>query len=143
MRGSIKKRNGSYCIVYDAGKNEDGKRKQKWKSGFKTKKEAERVLRALIEEEDNSFVKTQERCKLSVYLHEWLNSYCESRLARNTINGYRVNIEKHIIPNIGDTSLCELQPEQIQKLYAQLKNDGLSGTSICSPCTAQSSQHSG
>lgn len=130
MRGSIKKRNGGYCIVYDAGKYPDGKRRQKWKSGFKTKKEAEKALRTLIEEEESSFIKTQEHCTLGVYLTEWLNSYCEGRLARNTINGYRVNVEKHIIPHIGQTPLCDLQPEQIEKLYAQLQSGGLAGTSV-------------
>lgn len=130
MRGSIKKRNGTYCIVYDAGKYADGRRRQKWKSGFKTKKEAEKALRALIEEEENSFVKKQEHCSLGVYLQEWLNSYCEGRLARNTINGYRVNIENHIIPHIGSIPLCDLQPEQIQAMYTQLQSKGLSGTTV-------------
>ncbi|MDF3005515.1 MAG: integrase family protein [Oscillospiraceae bacterium] len=130
MRGSIKKRNGAYCVVYDAGKYADGKRRQKWKSGFKTKKDAEKALRTLIEEEENSFVKKQEHCTLGVYLNEWLISYCEGRLARNTINGYRVNIEKHIIPHIGQIPLCDLQPEQIERLYVQLQSEGLAGTSV-------------
>lgn len=48
MRGHIRKRGSTYSIVVDIGRDENGKRKQKWYSGFKTKKEAEKALADII-----------------------------------------------------------------------------------------------
>ncbi|MCM2534960.1 Arm DNA-binding domain-containing protein [Neobacillus pocheonensis] len=45
MRGSIKKDGNSWNVVFDLGKDPvTGKRKQKRKRGFKTKKEAEKYI---------------------------------------------------------------------------------------------------
>lgn len=39
MKGHIRKRGNKYCIVIDIGPDpETGKRRQKWFSGYKTKK---------------------------------------------------------------------------------------------------------
>lgn len=130
MRGSVIKRGKTFSIVYDIGKDTSGKRVQKWESGFSTKKEAEKVLRSRIEEIENSLERKVEKCSLGVYLNEWLNSYCYNRLARNTLNGYKVNIKKHIIPVLGDIPLYKLHPRDIQKLYSDMEEKGYSGTTI-------------
>ena len=67
---------------------------------------------------------------LGEYLEKWLSFYCSSRLAPNTIRGYRVNIYNHIIPHIGDVKLCNLSPDMIDDLYYQLRCEGLSPTTI-------------
>lgn len=71
-----------------------------------------------------------ENSSVSEYLRYWLNSYCEKRLARNTIVGYKNNIERHIIPHIGDKLLFDLQPMDIEKMYSDLELEGLCGTSV-------------
>ena len=40
MKGSVKKRGKSWCYVVDLPRKADGKRNQKLKSGFRTRKEA-------------------------------------------------------------------------------------------------------
>lgn len=67
---------------------------------------------------------------LADYLEYWLKSYCEKRLARNTVNGYRTNINKHITPYIGQILLFELQPSDVEVLYDHLLDTGLSGTTV-------------
>lgn len=67
---------------------------------------------------------------MSEYLAQWLVDYCVPRLARNTVNGYRINIDKHIVPYIGGVSLQALEPHHIQSLYSKLHTVGLSNTSI-------------
>lgn len=49
MRGHIVKRGSTWSFVVDIGRDENGKRKQKWFSGFKTKKEAEKALASIID----------------------------------------------------------------------------------------------
>ena len=64
----------------------------KWLS---CKKEAQRVLRTRIDMVENSFSNNLSRSTVAGYLNYWLKVYCEPKLAPNTINGNRTNIEKH------------------------------------------------
>lgn len=130
MRGSVVKRGKTFSIVYDLGKDTNGKRLQKWESGFATKRLAEKTLRMRIDDIENSYANKLERSTVEVFLRQWLKDYCEVRLAQNTINGYMVNIENHIIPCIGNIQLHKLEPIQVQTMYAKLRKDGLSETSI-------------
>ena len=130
MRGTVIQRGKGWSICYYIGKDEHGKWLQKWESGFPTKKEAQRVLRTRIDMIENSFSNNLSRSTVAGYLNYWLKVYCEPRLAPNTINGYRTNIEKHIIPYIGIIPLLKLQPKDIQTLYLTLQGKGLSSTSI-------------
>lgn len=67
---------------------------------------------------------------VSEYLNQWLIDYCETRLAENTVRGYRVNVQKHIIPYIGNIDLKGLQPSDVQKMYTSLLATGLSTTTV-------------
>lgn len=58
-------------------------------------KKAQRVLRTRIDMVENSFSNNLSRSTVAGYLNYWLKVYCEPKLAPNTINGYRTNIEKH------------------------------------------------
>lgn len=130
MRGTVTKKRNKWYIVYYIGKDENGKWKQKWEGSFTSKKEAEKVLRARINELEEGFAVKADNSKTAIYLKHWLNTYCVPRLAINTVKGYKVNIEKHIIPYIGEIKLNNLQPRDIQSMYEKLSASGLSSTSI-------------
>lgn len=130
MRGTVTKKRDRWYIVYYIGKDASGKWKQKWEGSWDTKREAERVLRSRIDELENTFERKADKSTIAVFMRHWLVTCCEPKLAVNTVNGYRVNIEKHIIPYIGSISLNKLTPAHIQKLYSDLLASGLSGTSV-------------
>lgn len=130
MRGTVTKKRDRWYIVYYIGKDENGKWKQKWEGSWDTKREAERVLRSRIDEVESTFERKADKSTIAVFMRHWLAACCEPKLAVNTVNGYRVNIEKHIIPYIGSFSLNKLTPAHIQKLYSDLLASGLSGTSV-------------
>jgi len=130
MRGTVIRRGNKWSICYYVGKDENGKWKQKWESGFPTKREAERTLRTRIEAVETSYNGKLSCATVGGFLTYWLESYCQQNLATNTIRGYRTNIEKHIIPNIGKIPLIQLRPKDLQDLYTKLISEGLSGTSI-------------
>lgn len=71
-----------------------------------------------------------DRYTVAIYLRYWLETYCKQNLAANTLRGYQVNVENHIIPEIGGIWLNELTPQKIQLLYTALVEKGLSGTTI-------------
>lgn len=128
MKGTIKKRGSTYTIIIDIGKGSDGKRKQKWYGGYKRKKDAEKDLVKLLHQlETNSYI-NPDKITLGEYLNQWMADYVETNLAPKTIEGYRVNIERHIIPSIGGIVLQKLQPIHIQQFYkSKLQNGRLDG----------------
>ena len=42
-RGHIRQRGTNWAVIIDHGRDENGKRKQKWHSGYRTRGEAERA----------------------------------------------------------------------------------------------------
>ncbi|WHH57285.1 tyrosine-type recombinase/integrase [Petroclostridium sp. X23] len=127
MRGCITKKGSNYSIVVDIGRV-DGKRKQKWFNGYRTKREAQNALTKILSQlQDNTFVDT-DKITVKEYLLQWLENYVDTNLSPTTAYGYRVNVEKHIIPNLGNIQLQKLQPLHIQQLYNEkLKNGRVDG----------------
>ena len=81
MKGTVtKKGNRWYPRVY-IGKDENGKWKQKWGKGYETKKEAEKQLRVLLDEVENTYDRKADKSTVAVFMRHWLVSYCEPRLA--------------------------------------------------------------
>jgi len=130
MRGTVTQKKGRWYICYYVGKDQNGKWKQKWEGSWKTKSEAEKVLRARVHDIENSYDRKADESTMEVFLRQWMKAYCEPRLARNTINAYRINVEKHMVPYIGQIKLNRLSPRDIQGLYETLLASGLSGNSV-------------
>jgi len=130
VKGTVYKRGKTWTIVYYLGRDESGRWKQKSEGGFITKKEAERVLRLRIEAVETSYNSNLSCTTVAGFLNYWLENYCKQNLAPNTIRGYRTNVEKHIIPYIGEIQLIKLSPKNIQDLYSKLLESGLSSTSV-------------
>ncbi len=61
---------------------------------------------------------------------DWLNSRMRNGLSRNTVGGYRNIILNHIVPRFENIPLSELTPECFRTFYAELRNGGLSDTSV-------------
>ena len=127
MRGTVIKRGNKWQAMWYTHRTIDGKRERKTKSGFHTKKEAERFLRQQIEDVESTIYTKTTRCTVGAYLLNWLEEYSRN-LEQNTINGYRNNIENHIIPVIGLIFLDKLTPSDIDKVFEKMNNQGLSGT---------------
>ncbi|AQS57027.1 Arm DNA-binding domain-containing protein [Novibacillus thermophilus] len=89
MRGHIRKRGNKWCFVLDVGIDEEtGKRKQKWFSGYRTSKEAERAMIATIKEiNEGTFIEPSKE-KLGDYMIKWLNERKDS-LRETTYTNYR------------------------------------------------------
>ena len=127
MRGSIVKKGKKYCIVIYMGRDKNGKKKQKWYSGFNTKKEAERELMKLLNDIENNNYMDITKMKVRDYLLEWHNTYVAANLKETTIEGYKMHIERYINSRIGDIELQKLKPFHIQSMYTDLLNNGRFG----------------
>ncbi len=127
MRGCVSKRNsGTYTIVIEIGRNAEGKRRQRSKGGFRTKREAQEALNALLAEmQAGTYVKPRE-VRLAEYLREWLEGAAPN-LSGKTTERYRIALESHVIPALGHILLPELRPVHIQRVYAEWLKPGADG----------------
>ncbi|MCY6485341.1 site-specific integrase [Clostridium aestuarii] len=129
MRGHVRKRGKTYSFVVDIGRDENNKRKQKWYSGYKTKKEAEKALNDTLNKIEKGEYFISENISLKNYLRKWLEDYVELTLSTKTIKSYKEMIDWYIIPNIGNIPLNKLKPLNIQNFYKKCINEfNLSGT---------------
>ncbi len=115
--GRVMKRNGKWAYVislpFDPVK---GKYPQKWRSGFKTKKEAQEALQQdLLNHDDSPNALTVNR-----YLEVWMEETINGKRSPNTERNYRNGINNHISKAIGDLPLNQLAPKHIESLYASL-----------------------
>jgi integrase len=103
MRGSIKKRGSTYTYVVDIGPDPlTGKRRQRTKGGFRTRKECLQARNAVIAAaRAGTFVEPAKRTLESFLVEEWLPAVKPPRVRESTWLSYQLNIQNHIVPNLG------------------------------------------
>ncbi len=117
--GSIHKR--SYG-AYRAQIYLDGKRVGKT---FKTKAEAQDWLSQMKYHLGRGYDLEGSQMTLREYLQQWLKTKSAS-VRESTLYQYRLQIQNHIIPTLGDVPLQELRLARIENFYADLLASGLS-----------------
>ena len=130
MKGSIKKNNrtGKWDLVVDVGKDKlTGKRKQKKKRGYISKKEAEKALTAILNEVNEGVFIEPSKQAYKDYLHAWLMGK-KHDLSVQTSTAYKSYLKIHILPYLGDIPLATLTPLHIQGFVGELRKKGLSET---------------
>jgi len=132
MRGHITKRGkNSYTIVLSLGNDPaTGKRKQHWESVKGTKKDAEKRLSELLTQLDTGAFVKPGRVTVVEYLQQWLTNYAKLNCSPKTIESYRQLINSHLIPELGNIKLVELEARHLQTMYAKKKNMGLSARTV-------------
>jgi integrase len=125
MRGSIRKRGSSYTWYMDVPDPATGKRRQRSKGGFRTKKECQAALtEALAAVRRGTFVEPSKRTVGSYLTGEWLPAMQPPRLRPSTWLSYQRNLERHVIPALGDIELQRLTPAQLTAFYRRLLTSG-------------------
>lgn len=121
-----KSKKANWGFVVDVGINDRGKRERVWRSGYATQREAEDALAFfladLVAGRDPNAPKPKRRGPkalrgrqpLADYLRDWLAN--RSVQDTTTVN-YRWLIENHIIPEVGDVLLGNLDQENIRSPY--------------------------
>ncbi len=103
MRGHIRKRGNNWAVVVDHDRDQDGKRRQKWHSGFRTKRDAEGALNEILNRIGSGTYVDPGRQTMAEYLREWLVAI-EPTIRPGTWISYQTHIERHAIPDLGDGS---------------------------------------
>ena len=128
-KGNPFQRGKTWTFIYYVT-NLDGTRIQKWKGGYKTKKEAEEDLKIYQAKAALQQTIPVSALNLRDYLKQWFEVH-KQMLAPSTVNGYAVNINNHIIPELGDEKLKDIKPSRLESFYSMLmKEKGLSAKTV-------------
>lgn len=126
MKGHVRRRGKGWAYVVDATPGPDGKRRQQWKSGFPTRKEAERALAEAVKAiNDGAYVQPSRETIGAFLENEWLPAVA-ARLRPSTLASYRTIVRVQIVPRIGGTPLQALTPATLNRLYGELQRSGRS-----------------
>lgn len=124
MRGSVIKRGKSWTVVIElAADPETGKRRQRWHSGYRTRKEAERARVNLLGKLDTGTYVEKSRQPLSEFIEEWFPTI-EDKVRPATLYSYERNLHLHVIPYIGSMPMQSIDGGTLDGLYAELRKSG-------------------
>ena len=128
-RGSIRQRSrvrkDSWTVqVYMGTDSETGKKRYHSESVKGTKVRAQRRLTELLRQMDTGTFVEPSNLTVGEYLRQWLREYAETHVRQRTLEGYRGNIDRYIIPRLGSIPLEKLSPRHIQEMEAVLLRDG-------------------
>lgn len=110
-----------YVVVIDLGRDVDtNKRRQKWHSGYRTKRDAEHALTELLGRLDTGSYVAPTRQTFKDYLEkDWLPGI-KPTLRESTFNSYSKNVRLHVIPHLGGLPLAKVDGPRLNQLYAAL-----------------------
>ncbi len=128
MNGHLEKRyKSSWTIIIEYGvEQKDGtlSRKRITKSVKGPKKDAQQEMaRMMVELEKGTYIEP-EALTVKKYLEHWLETYGAPNLAPSTLVSYKLIINKHLVPALGQILIQKLQPMQIQSYYSKALESG-------------------
>ncbi|GGE58320.1 tyrosine-type recombinase/integrase [Priestia taiwanensis] len=130
MKGYFRKRGDTWSFTIDIGMDDlTGKRKQKTKTGFKTKKEAQKAAAAMIIElEKGIYFDDKNLTILDVFTK--MKPIRKSHLKKTSFEKENSIIKLHILSRFGQRRLKDIKPFMIETYYSELQDKGLSTGTI-------------
>lgn len=130
MKGHFRKRGDKWSYTVDIGRDPaTGKRKQKTKSGFKTKKEAQQDCAELIAKLTKGMFVESKNKTIEDIVNEWLET-SKIRVKETTFKNYKRAADKRVIPVLGKLPIKELTHAIGQRFINNLMEEGLSNRYI-------------
>jgi integrase len=124
MRGSIVKKGDRYYVKLELDPDPaTGRRRQRWHSGYATKREAERARVDLLSKLDRGEYVVPTQQTLAEFLTEWLTTM-KRQVRPSTYDSYQRNMRLHVIDHIGRTKLTRVDAGTLNALYAELLISG-------------------
>lgn len=124
MRGSIVKRGKGYSVVVELDRDPDtGKRRQRWHSGYRTRRDAERALSELSSSVHTGSYVPKSRATVADLAAEWLDAI-RPTIRPSTHASYSRNLRLHVLPHIGGLLTTRVDGGTLNAVYAALAADG-------------------
>lgn len=118
--GHVRKRGSRWAYVHYVIDPASGEGKYRWKSGFKTKADAQRALRVAISATEQGTYIEPSKVTYRDYVEKvWLHQL-HDQIESSTIESYERNMRVHVLPRIGGIKLQRLGPIHLNDLYRDL-----------------------
>jgi integrase len=129
----------TWAYVVDVGRDAKGRRRQHKRSGFGSRKEAERALRDTLANTDHGrYVNPSDQSLGDFLIDDWLPTTRPPRVRPNTYRDRELIVHRYITPRIGDVGLQQLTPRHLSDLYTDLLERGrIRGDGGLSPKTVR------
>jgi hypothetical protein len=124
MRGSVVRRGNGYSIVIELDRDRiTGKRRQKWHSGYRTKKDAEDGLIEMLAARKSGTYIEPSKLTLNTFTPIWL-ARIKPTIRPSTHFSYDRNLRLHVLPYLGPVELRRVDGDMLNALYADLRAAG-------------------
>lgn len=126
-----RKRGKTYSYIFEAGRDENGKRKVVEKGGFATQDEAyDAGVDAYADWKHGNIGITTERVTVDAFFSQWLEAYVAKSVTDSTYATYVDIYKNRIKPYFNNTILQDLQPANVAAWLNKLYDKGYSYKSI-------------
>jgi integrase len=124
VRGSVVRRGDGYSVVVELDRDPtSGKRRQKWHSGYRTKRDAERALAEIIAAIHTGTYVEPSKQTLAEFAADWLAAVGPT-IRPATLHSYARNLRLHVLPQLGSVQLRRIDAGMLNGLYAALLANG-------------------
>lgn len=107
-----------------------GKRKQIYRSGFKTKREAEIAMNELKAQVDSGNYFEPSTIPFQEFIHNWLLGTYIHEVQISTFETAETAVRVHLIPYFKETPLHQITAYDIDQFYAEKIRDGMENATI-------------
>ena len=124
MRGSVIKKGDRWYVKIELDVDPaTGRRRQKWHSGYNTKREAERARIDLLSKFDRGEYVEPSHQTVADYFTDWLKAI-KHTVRPSTFESYERNVRNHVVAHIGAVRLTKVDAGVLNGLYSLLLTSG-------------------
>ncbi|MFT8320837.1 MAG: site-specific integrase [Bacillus sp. (in: firmicutes)] len=128
---SVRKIDNNWTFRIDVGKHPiTGSRKQVYRGGFRTKKEAELAKAEFIAQlKKEGYFPTQSEL-MEDFIIKWLNTVYKHEVQPTTFERAKSIVENHILPAFTKKEVSSIKTYDVQQFLSSKSNDGLSPATV-------------
>jgi len=116
------KANGRWKVAVYIKNHHTGKRKRKYNT-VDSKKEAKKWAKKVKAKNEKGVYIDSENKKMADILRKWLEEH-KKNIHENTYDGYKIKVESHLIPHLGEIKITNLNKDDIEYYFEYKRNDG-------------------
>lgn len=125
MRGHVRRRGTTWSVVVELSRDpETQRRRQKWHSGYKTRKDAERALTEIVSRLDQGTYVVPTKMTLREFVETEFLPAIRPEIRPATFHSYERNLRLHVLPTLGDRKLTDVDAASLSALYGRLLLNG-------------------
>lgn len=123
MRGSVVKKGERWYVVIEDRDPATGRRKRRWHSGYRTKREAQAACNELATAMQRGEYLVPSKQTVGEFCEKWLLTI-RATVRPSTLDKYERGLRKNVVPYIGFVPLSKLDGPALNRLWATLAESG-------------------